>query len=137
MTTRGQSTLDYGTRRVRHEAHTRVVEANAEGGSAARAGFITAYRTRLVRLMRRLGVGQTFQAVDVLREMNAAGELPEGVDLRCIGGLFPKLQRGKLVRVVGHEPNGGIPARNYNSTVRPVFEIRALDFTVVGWGDPV
>lgn len=70
----------------------------------------------------RFGIGAEFQAADIIAHLSRAGLIPDGIDLRAIGGLITHYKRRGLV-----EPHGvrmTAPSRNCNSTPRTVWLLR-------------
>jgi hypothetical protein len=120
-----------------HRATIDQVEAAADAGGAKRQAEADRVRRELVRYLTTLGIGTRFQAIDFTNWLAGQHLLPDPAvyDGRAIGGLFSSLRRGGLIEILGYQPDGGSVARNCNSTTRPLYAVRSLDFTSIGWAE--
>ncbi len=122
----------FATRRRREKREAHRDDVGLFDREAQRRSSLDGVKLELLRYVRSLGVGATFQSVDFTSRLADQGH----ADLRIVGGLIRRLITAGVVEILEYAPNGGNRERNYHSTVRPVFRITSLDFSALGWHSP-
>jgi len=133
-----------GTKASRHTgtlARERSRVHAGAGGTGNRSGrdmAIEDLKAHMFRYVRSVGVGGTLQSVDFLNWLDAHQLRPEGVDMRCLGGLWLHLAEVGILEQIAHKPNGGGSGAkvSYGSTSRPVYRVIVLDATRTSWFAP-
>lgn len=113
-----------GARRVRHGHDLSRVAGLFEHASGDRRAAFERLSSLLDSFVGRLGVGESFQAVDFLNHLDRTGQRPLGIDPRATGGAVKRLLNAGVIKQVGVRPNGGGP--RHNSAQRPVYRVEKL-----------